>query len=274
MADTKKHESKILPEHLDPFCEPTPGSVTKFLAAWDGLSLETILLLFEKRYRNRYESDELYKKAFQSDNPYLRYIGYKYTREKDELKEQAYNDPHPLVRGAVYEARGSFLNKEIYEPEQFFNLPQEIRMAIVRGYVAETDLNSQTGADSHYCLVSFQKNVTEIVKYALKQSLPKQTISEAELCDLLKEIFSAPTKTSFHTNGSIEFSTLWKMVSVAPDHIAILLLRHLPAQGAAALTEDDIQVMRAWQVETLFSRSDIQLSELREKCELQTNKNR
>lgn len=267
MTSAANIQHKKIPEHLEPFCQPAPSSVTKFLAAWDGLSLETILLLLEERYSNRYESDELYNKAFQSDNPYLRYIGYKYTHAhtRNKLDEKASSDLHPLVSSAKYEARGSYLNSELYDPEQFFNLSQQSRLATMRGYVAETDVNSASDPDSHYCLNSFQRYVTEIVQYALEKPLQNKIILESDLCELLKEIFLTPTKTDFRSNGLIEFSTLWKVVSTAPDHVAELLLKYLPAKGAELLAEDDIQAMRPWQRESLFLRADIQLKHLREK---------
>lgn len=271
MADLANALQNTLPKHLEPFCQPTAGSVMKLLAAWDGLSTETLLCLLEEIKDREIPADlknHIFKKAFQSDNPYLRYLGYKYTDkwgDTKELEEQAENDPDPLVRSTVYETRPSFLNKEINNPELFFGLSQEIRLAIIRGHVAWTDINGETGEDSTFVRVSFEKNITEIIQYGVEQALPQQKISEPELGDLIREIFLTPTKTAFRSNGDIKFSSLWKTVSAAPDFTVAFFLKALPAKGAEVLTENEIKSMLPWQIKTLFWRSDVELNDLRKK---------
>lgn len=48
MAALAKVVQNTLPKHLEPFCQPTAGSVMKLLAVWDGLSIECLLCLLEE----------------------------------------------------------------------------------------------------------------------------------------------------------------------------------------------------------------------------------
>ena len=93
--------------------QPTPSGVAKLLAAWDGLSVETqimILLKFEGLQTPPHLLRRLHVKALHSDNPYIRYLAARNirfrkraTEEDQELRERIENDPDPLVRFSLLE---------------------------------------------------------------------------------------------------------------------------------------------------------------------------
>lgn len=92
-----------LPEHLMELGRLTPSSVSKLLAAWDGLSDETKILILSKLHTSNYLTDKIRINALESENAYIRYLAARDFYFIDESIEETYlrkkieSDPIPLV---------------------------------------------------------------------------------------------------------------------------------------------------------------------------------
>src|SRR6266545_4677552 len=98
-----------LPLHLASLLQPTPSGVAKLLAAWDGLSTESQILILTKlktTTRPEYLSERIRIKAFDSANAYVRYLAASSLRASgdDVLKNRIEQDSDALVRYSPLEA--------------------------------------------------------------------------------------------------------------------------------------------------------------------------
>jgi hypothetical protein len=142
-----------VPAHLQELLRPTPSGTAKLIAAWDGLTPETQILMLAAKKNQRgpaYLYQQIIEKAAMGANAFVRYCAAREIRLRDDnqrekdLKAQMDNDPEPLVRYAHLETgwvglpSGSFKpehaseGSEFYEPEKYFALPHEARLAKIR----------------------------------------------------------------------------------------------------------------------------------------------
>jgi hypothetical protein len=77
IIEMDKKEDIGIPAHLRELINPTPSGFAKLLAAWDGLSTESqILLMSEIKRCNppNYLMERLRKVALKNSNPFIRYL--------------------------------------------------------------------------------------------------------------------------------------------------------------------------------------------------------
>src|SRR4029077_15971686 len=106
-------KSAGLPDHLVPLLEPTPSGAAKLVAAWDGLTTESqilILNVLETTGLPAYLNEKVFTKALDSANAYVRYLAARRltfapddTEEKKAVKKRIEDDPDPLVRYCLLE---------------------------------------------------------------------------------------------------------------------------------------------------------------------------
>ena len=80
MIQVKNENTPNLPEHLAGLLQPTPSGVVKLVAAWDGLSMESQMMLLTALERTDfpgYLADRILTKALDSENAYVRYLAVK-----------------------------------------------------------------------------------------------------------------------------------------------------------------------------------------------------
>jgi len=174
-----------LPDHLAPLLEPTPSSVAKLIAAWDGLNIESQVLLLtelDKVGLPDYLNEKILVKALGSANAYVRYLAASRftiddTAEKKAIIHRIQEDPDPLVRYCVLESGwgstsanavgrlGSILRDQraLKDADAFFALPQEARLAKVT-------LMHEYGED-----------MAALISHAVDHQLKEGKVSEIEL---------------------------------------------------------------------------------------------
>lgn len=268
-----RNEAVVMP-HLQELLEPTPSGTAKLLAAWDGLTPESqiqLLIAKKKRPGPAYLYSRVIEKALGSENAYVRYLAARecrFSRDDDDhtktLKERIEGDPDPMVRYAHLEtdwvgmtpARGI---NEFYEPEAFFALPHEARLAKVRR------------------LTGGGETVAKLISYAVEHSLKEGKLSEIELVEILLDYLNKPEfkdryiKDRLSYDGFGEFlagkdiEALWELVLKVPESISHVLIEHLPESAglSSGIPKHVLDGMSDRQLRTMFDRSDIGLQKLR-----------
>lgn len=263
-----------VPALVTEMVQPTPSGVAKLLAAWDGLSVETqilILVRFEDLQTPPHLLRRLHVRALDSDNAYIRYLAARKikfrqscTGEEQALKEKIENDPDPLVRFSLLEDPStlSIMYDEAFkDADSFFALPQAARLAKIR------------------LIAGGGEWIAALISEALGKQLKNGTVSELELYEILADYLTKPsfreryTDTEATYDGYNEYSkgtdieSLWKLVPQLPGSLSTLLIEHLPeASGLIReIPKDVIDDLTDTQLEILLSRKDIELRELRKK---------
>ncbi len=169
---------KDLPEHLKELIQPTPSGVDKLLAAWDGLSVETQLLILSIINTKDYllsaaddsAPDKIRIKALDSVNDFVRYTAAKEmffprgcTDEEKAIEQKIKNDPSDLVKYALdRDTLGILTDSRLDDAKEFFSLPHKQRLALVRNL---------TGYGSG-------EVVSNLIKYAIKNNISEEEVSE------------------------------------------------------------------------------------------------
>ena len=138
-----KEAKSPLPLYLMDLLHPTPSGVAKLIAAWDGLGVETqlqVLTTLDEARFPAYLAQKVRCKALDSPNAHVRYLADRklhFSRNDDDeeektLKRRIEIDSDPLVKYCLLESEWSFLDKDIKNPESFFNLPHEASLVKAR----------------------------------------------------------------------------------------------------------------------------------------------
>lgn len=253
-------ETEKLPRYLEPLIRPTPSSVAKLLAAWDGLLVETqIDILSRLTNHDGYLRRKVQARALTSETPYIRYLAAKLLfldtglPEDMETKARIEADSDPLVRYSNEEG------KAFDNPEKFWALPHEARLARIR-------LPNLGGG----------RGMAEIASYALDNLITDGRISENELEQVLDDYLLRPEFLSFYqqdhpyiyegTAGEIE--ALWHLVPKLSPRLANRLIKILPPEvgwrwRSDCLPQEIIGVLTDEQLKSLLYRPDIDLRDLR-----------
>src|SRR5262245_18000862 len=265
--------SSHLPDYLMPLLQPTPSGTAKLIAAWDGLSTETQILVLTEIKQSRapaYLLAKVYTKALGSSNSYIRYLAARELRfsagvrilgtlyGNEALRKRIEEDPDPLVRYSLVDGTFSLRSED---PDHFFALPQEARLAIVRE------------------LTVAGERVAQLICHVIDHQFRDGTVSEVELFELLSDyVNKAGFKAAYgddedYPDGVREYikgrdiESLWTLVLKLPESTSHVLIEHLPpgAGLSPGIPEDVIQGMNDRQLTTLLSRQDIELPELRKR---------
>jgi hypothetical protein len=260
-----------LPEHLMELGQLTPSSVSKLLAAWDGLNDETKILVLsklEKLHTTNYLIDKIRRTALDSENAYIRYLaarGFVFVDDSNEeelIIEKIENDPIPLVKFSLLEDNSAFsviFDDTLNDPDLFFALPHEARLAKIR-------LVNGNG-----------KGVAKLISHAVDKHLKEGTVSEVELYEILADYIVKPEfqeRYSRETDDALDdfsdtndIESLWGLVTILPEKISYILIKHLPEKSgySTAIPETVIHSMTNYQLQNLLFRSDIKLQDLRKK---------
>lgn len=261
-----------VPAYVKELLQPTPSAIRKLLAAWNGISPETQMLIlskFDEVQAPPHLVRKVYIKALDSDNAYIRYLAARSFRfdpdcseEESALKEKIENDPNPLVKFALLEEPSSLsvmYDDAFKDADSFFELPQEARLAKIR------------------LMVGGGKWIASLISEAVDKQLKDGTVSETELYEILADYLTKPafreryadTRTSYdgyneYTKGS-DIESLWELVPKLPASLSFLLIENLPeASGLKSeIPKNVIDAMTDTQLEMLLGRKDIGLKELR-----------
>ena len=259
--------------------QPTPSSIAKLLAAWNGLTSETQILILSKLDEIRvtgYLVPQIMKvitKALDSDNAYVRYLAARKLRiysyyssnedEVDTLKEKIENDPDPLVKFSLLETSDGLGDDTLEDADSFFALPQEARLAKVRLLGGFGD----------------GETIAVLLSQAADKHLKDGTVSEVEISEILTDYLVKPEFQEFYTDTRVSYDgygeyskgkdieSLWKLVPKLPKGVSHILIENLPeASGLnTGIPDDVIGAMTDNQLSTLLYREDIGLWKLRKK---------
>ncbi|MGE0824695.1 MAG: hypothetical protein AB7G75_07185 [Candidatus Binatia bacterium] len=169
----RKETKSTLSPYLMDLLSPTPSGVTKLLAVWEDLDVETqiqVLISLDEAGFPIYLEQKVRRKALDSPNAYIRYLAARELRfsyndgeEEKTLKNRITVDPDPLVKYCLLENEFNFLDENIKNPELFFNLPHEARLAKIRQ------------------LSGSGEAIASLISYATDNYLEQGRVSEIEL---------------------------------------------------------------------------------------------
>jgi hypothetical protein len=264
-------EEKNIPNYLAELLQPTPSGVDKLLAAWDGLSIESQIILLDKLAEVGIPN-VVRLKAMESPNAYVRYLGArgfciideidKKDEEMKSLKKRIEEDPAPLVRYSTLEENSVvpfFLTKNYGGPDSFFSLPHEARLAKVR------------------CLSGWGEKIANLISYALDHQLKEGTVSETELFEILNDYLNKPEFAAYYKRDRLSYDgygeylkgkdieSLWNLVLKVPEWISHFLIENLPKDAGfkTGIPEKVLTELNDRQLTELLDRKDIELKELR-----------
>jgi hypothetical protein len=264
-------EADKLPRYLDPLIQPTPSGVAKLLAAWDGLSVETQMMVLSRLNKHdEYLGRQVRLKALASENAYIRYLASHgvVLRSDDaadmEIKARIEADPDPLVRYSTKErlVTASWASGYLFDDDAdaFWKLPHEARLAAVR-YL-------QGGG----------KKIAEMVSHALDKDVKLGRVSEEEIEQVLDDYLLRPEFLDYYrqdVSGELEWDArkdieaLWRLVPKLPPRIAHGLIRELPShvgrRSGECIPQEVVEALTDDQLKTLLFRPHVWLPDLRRK---------
>ncbi|MDH3503400.1 MAG: hypothetical protein OEZ41_05940 [Nitrospirota bacterium] len=253
-----------LPSHLRDLLNPTPSGTAKLLAAWDGLAMESqmqVLISLDETEHQDYLIKKVLDKALDSPNAYIRYLAATKIpwlmigdEEEKILKERLKADVDPLVKYCVSES------DHIDNPQSFFNLPQEARLAQVR----------QLG-------IGNGEKIASLITYAMENLIKHGEVSEIEVEEILTDYLVRPAFKKRYEQDYLqhdgyaayragnEINALWNLVPKVPEKTSYVLLTHLPEQVGLneGIPQAVLEQLTSNQLFTLLYRPDIELSEFR-----------
>lgn len=271
-----------LPAYLAELLQPTPSGVAKLLAAWDGLSVEVkiqVLTELPKLQLPEYLDKKVRLKALDSKNPYVRYLaarrfsflsksqseeiyGKSETEKMEAIKKRIEEDSEPLVKFSIYEGILPVTKDNPFEdPEAFFALPQEARLAIVRS------------------LTGWGNKIAKLMFYAVDHQLKDGTVSEIELFEILSDYLNKREFLEHYRRDRLSYDgygeylkgedivALWNLVLKLPIWVSLELIRTLPTSAGfkSNIPENVLSALNDPQLAELLYRKDVELEELRKK---------
>ena len=138
----------------------------------------SLLTELDKIWVPAHLKEKIRTKALESSNSYVRYLAartfgatkrtFRFSSDDDgvenAVKQKIENDPDPLVRYSLFEHRLEFdVWSGFHDPETFFDLPHEARLAIVR--------TSRQGG----------RAFAELISHAVDHQLQNRAVSETEI---------------------------------------------------------------------------------------------
>ncbi len=263
-----------MPWHLSELLHPTPSGVEKLLAAWDGLSTESkimILLKLDDIETPAYLKKKIGLNALENENAYVRYLAVRrFSFDQDDpndevTEKKVENDTSSLVRYSSLEADFS-LDPELKDADLFFELPHHERLARVRLLTMGGDY------------------IANLISQAVDRKLKDGKVTELELYEILADYLIKPefqekyTDTRVTYDGWATYSEdrdidhLWKLVPKVPEKISYLLIQNIPSASRRNIPGDVVNAMSDHQLRTLLYRKDIKLVGLRKKIFLDSEK--
>jgi len=262
-----------LPDHLKELMQPTPSGVEKLLTAWDGLNVETQLLILAEVDSNvnqtpDYITKKIRVKALESSNPFVRYkaarkIFFSTWKETDDDKlliEKIENDTNTLVRYSLREDSGSFIFDEVLEnADAFFSLPHEERLALVR----ELEDNGE--------------KIASLISAVIDDDLLRDKVSDVELYEILADYLLNPKFKEHYYSREMgwdgygeyikgkDISSLWELTAKLPESISHILINNLPEGSGlqSNAVEGVVNKLSYGELSNLLSRNDISLKKFR-----------
>src|SRR6185436_18596768 len=149
------------------------------------------------------------------------------------------------------------LDKSLEDPDQFFQLPHEARLAKVR------------------FLSGAAEKMAKLIEYGCDPER-KGAISEGEVFELTQEYLNSEkfkrdyVKSGLGYDGAVEhlrgrqLTSLWKIVPQVPESIGYLLLSFLPEQSGFArdVPEELLKQIRPKLLMVLLDRADVRMTTL------------
>lgn len=179
------------------------------------------------------------------------------------IKQRIEEDPSPLVRYCLMESEwrisDAILNNP--EPEMFFALPHDARLAKIR------------------LLDCMGEKIASLISYGVDHLLKDGKVTETELFEILSDYICKPSFRDHYSadrwqesyGGYGEFlagkdiEALWKLVPKLPEGIAHVLIDHLPFKVGLSngIPKNVLDEMTTWQLAKLLYRDDVPLEEFR-----------
>lgn len=268
-----------LPLYFAPLLLPTPSGVAKLIAAWDGLSAESQILILTKLRMTRraeYLNEKVFMKALESANAYVRYLAASGLRVSgvDALRQRIEKDADELVRYSVLESRDTATfalgdSDRLKDADTFFAFPHDARLAIVRS------------------MVKGGEEIAKCITHAIDHQLKEGGVSEIELFEILCDYVNKPSFREYYAswrdrygdeypgNELRDIRALWALVPKLPEAISYVLIENLPATVAheQAIRDEMPKQMNSRQINKLLYRADVVLETFRKEMFWKTEPN-
>lgn len=233
-----------------------PSAVTKLLAAWDGLGMESQILILAKLKttpRPGCLSKRILSKALETTNPYIRYLAANSLRVNGDeaIKQRIEQDPDALVRYSLLEtlATGSVLGDSdlLEDPDAFLALPHEARLAVVRS------------------MVRHGKQIAAVLDHAIDHQLKEGVVSDIELFEILSDYVNKPVMPPLIRVMVLEISARFGNFFRSCQRQSPTVDENLPATIVREKVIPDavLKELNTRQIEKLLYRSDVGLEQFR-----------
>jgi hypothetical protein len=267
------------PQFLEPFLDGTPLAIERIRQAWPELAMSDrayllSVLLADRRNDTRAlewvrHRDALIDLALEDENGYIRYLAAKHVpkpgKDADDSaqarRRKVITDSVALVQSAHDELPYITLSIFGHTPTWFWKHTQTERLALANGLD-----NGEFMAD--------------ILRYAAKELLPKETVTVDEMVDVLLQFLGTDfahdfAQSSKRARGSREpddmywlsknVKALWKVIPALPPLLSYTLLDCLPEPPHSPIPTEVIEALDEGQLGHLLTRDEITLKELRRK---------
>ena len=234
MENFNENKSTI-PKYLEELVKPAPLSVAKLITAWDGLSIETQIIILDEyvsNYPDKYKS-KLCSVAVKSSNKYIKYLGEKIGYETEIYLHDFVYESNILLDESIKHKNSDSVNIIISNPEKFFEEPQFKRVAIIGNYNGNID------------------KIASIIKYFCEEIRSSDIEIENDFIEILSEYFYSK---SFFDNyikeadyelrdamNSIYMHQIWMVIKYCCDSVGEQIIEHISrATGKSFIDNSEI----------------------------------
>ncbi len=263
--------TKNIPVHLNDLLGYSVGRWKKLIAAWNGLTFETQILILNKitselDYHNEIK-DEFFIKAFNSENDYIRYLVAKWLMENrnEEIKKSGLwknieNDPSELVRNCKYENHWEMrhIASTGENIQDFWNLPEESRLAWARS------IKSYDGKR----LKNIVESLVNVETCDQKKEAELSKILEEVACHLFREPNSHHWGEWDEEEPDFRLLRFWEIIPLLRGMHPLLVkeyLENIPYLEYEYGIDEIIENCVEPHLEYLLYRPELKLKELRKK---------
>lgn len=248
--------------------EITPSNVLKVISLWHGLTVDQQIQFLSELDKKKYTApshllEKIRINALDSKNPYVRYLAAKEfyfpedcSENEKILRNKIKNDPDPLVKNSLLEP--GLLSLHVFDDlDEFFSLPQDARLAIMR---------------TQWLITT---NIEPLFIDAVEKYLPNGMITKEEIIDLMLDFLLNPEFQAYYAEKGYEgldeyhkgedTEKLWRLISKLPKYLSHILIKYLPAESGlrASISSDVIDTLNDEQLIMLLQRKNVGLEDLR-----------
>ena len=209
------------PKYLEELVKPTPLSVAKLITVWEGLSVETqivILVDHVSKYPDKYKS-KLCSIAKKSSNEYIKYLGLKIGYKTSTYSFDLVAESNLLLELLIKYQSADSLKTIVTNPLSFFEKSQLERVAIIGNY---SD-NPET--------------IASLIKLFYETKISSSLATEDDLIEILSEYFNSSwffenyIKDSSYdlrdASNYLSISCVWDLIKICSESVGEVIINNI-----------------------------------------------